>query len=61
VQVDPRVLVTGEADIAQLAGLTRLDERGVGAFVVEDPVGILVAEDLMVLDQVDPVGLQPTP
>ena len=56
--MDARVLVAGEADVAELARLPRLEERRVGAVVVEDAVRILVADDLVVLDQVDAVGLQ---
>ena len=58
VQMDVRVLVPGEADVAELARLPGLDQRRVGAVLVEDAVRILVADDLVVLDQVDAVGLQ---
>ena len=58
--MNARVLVAGEADVAELSRLSRLDERSVGAVVVEDAVRILVAQDLVVLDQVDAVGLQAT-
>jgi predicted metalloprotease len=50
-----RVLETGEADVPELPRLARLHQRGVGALVVEDPVRVLVADDLVVLDEVDPI------
>lgn len=57
-EVDARVLVAGEADIAQLAGFFGLDERLHGAALGEDPIGVVVAQDLVMLDEVDPVGAQ---
>ena len=38
--------------------MSRLDQRGVGALVVEDPVRILEANDLVMLHQIDAIGLQ---
>ncbi len=58
VQMDVRILVTGEADVAQLAGLARLHERRVRAVVVEHAVRVLVAKYLVMLHQVDAVGLE---
>jgi hypothetical protein len=46
VEVDARVLVSGEADVAQLAGALRVSERGVRAFLVGDAVRIIVGEAL---------------
>jgi hypothetical protein len=54
--VNPRVLVAGESDEAQLAGPARLQERGVGALLVEDAVRVVEAKDLVVLHQIDAVG-----
>jgi hypothetical protein len=45
--MDPRVLLAGEADIPEFPRPARVDERRVGALLVEDPVRILVAEDLV--------------
>jgi len=58
VQVDARILVPGEADVAQLARCARLDQRGVRAFAIEHAVRIFEADHLVVLDQIDAVGLQ---
>ena len=59
VQMDVRVLVAGEADVAHLAGLLGLDHRLHGAALGEDAVRILEADDLVELQQVDVVGLEP--
>ena len=60
VEVDARVLVPGEADVAELPRLPPLDQRRVRSFLlVEDPMGILVADDLVMLHEVDAVGLEP--
>ena len=58
VQMDVRILVTGEADVAQLARLARLHERRVRAVFVEDAVRVVVAKDLVMLHEVDAVGLR---
>ena len=58
-EVDARVLVAREADVAQLAGLLGLDERFHGAALSEDAVRVVVAEDLVMLDEVDVVGAHP--
>src|SRR5207253_8354339 len=55
---DPRILVTGEPDVADLAGLARVEERAVRAFLVENAVRILVAQNLVMLNEIDMVGLQ---
>ena len=52
--------LAGEADVAQLAGAARVEQGEVRAFaVVEDAVGIVEADDLVVLDEIDAVGAQP--
>src|SRR5438045_2873422 len=56
--MDARILVSGEADVAELARLARLDERSIRTLGVEDPVRILETDHLVVLDQIDAVGLQ---
>ena len=50
--------MSGESDIAKLAGFTRLDQCGVGAIFGEDAMWILKANNLMMLDQVDAVDLK---
>src|SRR5664280_1408911 len=52
-QMDPRVLVPRKTDVAEFARLPGLHERGVGPFVIEDPVRVFVPEHLVVLDEVD--------
>ncbi len=58
VQVDSRVLVSGKADVAKLTCLTRLHERGIGAFRTEDSMRVLEADDLVMLHEIDAVGLE---
>src|SRR5882672_11867767 len=58
VEVDARILMSSEACVAELAGGARFYERRVRAIVIEDPVRILEADHLVVLDQVDAVGLK---
>ena len=50
VQVNVRVLVAGEADVAELAGPLRFEERLHRAAFGEDTVGVLVADDLVMLE-----------
>src|SRR3954462_4900242 len=57
--MDLRILVPGEPDVTELPRLSRLEQGGVRAFLVEDAVRILEAQDLVVLHEIDPVGLQP--
>jgi hypothetical protein len=52
--------VTGEADVTQFAGELRFQESGMGALLVEDAVWVFVAEDFVVLHEVDAVDAQPT-
>jgi hypothetical protein len=59
VQVDARVLVPGEAQVAHLPRGLRLHERGVRPVLGEDPVRVLVAQHLVVLHEVDAVGAEP--
>lgn len=56
--VDCRALVSCEADIAQLALLARLQHRLERAAIGEHPAGIVGADDLVELQQVEVVGLQ---
>ena len=58
-EVDVRALVTGEADVAQLARLLRLQHRLQSPARREDAVRVLHADDLVELQQVDVIGLQP--
>ena len=58
VQVDRRILMAGEPDVSDLASRARVLERAIGALVVEHPIGILEPDDLVMLDEVDAVGLE---
>jgi hypothetical protein len=58
--MDPRVLVPRETDIAEFSRFPGLHERGIGPFVIKDPVGVLVSEHLVVLDEIDHVDLEAT-
>src|SRR5262249_60717752 len=58
VQGDMRAHAHSEADVAERARLARLDERRVGTVCSENAMRMLVAENLVVLDQVDAVGLE---
>jgi hypothetical protein len=44
--------VSGEAYISNLSRFTRLHERGVGSFFVEDAVRVFEANDFVMLDEV---------
>src|SRR5215207_1921003 len=57
--MNQRVLMPGEADVADLAGLLRVEHCNLGAILSENAVGILQANDLMMLEQIDTVRLQP--
>jgi hypothetical protein len=59
VEVNARILVAGEPDEPQLAGLPRLDERAVRAFLVEDAMRVLVSKHLVMLHEIDTVGPPP--
>ena len=56
-QVDARVLVAREADVADLAGLARF-EGGLDAAFVEDPVRVVVVDHLVELPEVEVIRLQ---
>ncbi len=49
----------GEADIPELACLLRVDERAIGAVIVEDAMRIVIPDDLVMLHEVEAIGLQP--
>src|SRR5205823_758082 len=53
------ILVSREADIPDLAGSLCVDKRTIGAFVVEDSMRIVIAQDLVMLHEIDAIGLQP--
>ena len=55
VQMDVRILVAGKSDVADFAGLARFEHGGVRAFLIEDAVRILKAEDLVMLHEIDVV------
>src|ERR1700686_3890418 len=57
--MDFRALVTGESDIAYLAGLSRLEHRFNRAARSENQLGVGVANDFAKLNQIDSIGLQP--
>src|SRR6266481_483934 len=57
--MDSRILVSGETDITQFARVASLDQSGIGAFGIEYAMGIFKAQNLVMLDQVDAVDLQP--
>ena len=59
VEVNVGMFVSCKANEADLSGFLRLDERLVGAFFVEDTVRVLVPQNLMMLHQIDVVGLKP--
>jgi len=58
VQMDPRVLVPRETDIAQFSSFSGLHERGIRPFVIKDPMRVFVTEHLVVLDEIDHVDLE---
>ena len=57
-QMHHRILVPGEADVANLAGLLRFQQR-IHHALVEEPVRIFHADVLVILHQVHLVRLQP--
>src|SRR5664280_3735078 len=52
IQMDPWVLVPRETNIAEFSRFPSLDERGIGPFVIKDPVRVFVPEHLVVLDEI---------
>src|SRR4029453_9233699 len=59
VQMDVGILVSCEADIPDLARSLRVDERTIGAFLVEDSMWIVVPQNLVMLHEIDAIGPQP--
>ena len=57
-QVDQRVLVPGEADVANFASLLRFEHRLHGTAFGKDAVRVFEADHFMELHQVDVVGLE---
>jgi hypothetical protein len=55
-QVNLGVLLSREADEANLPRLARFFHRFVRAVLAEDPVGVLHTEHFVVLNEVDHVG-----
>ncbi len=49
--------MAGETDEAELAGIARFDQRGVGALFVEDAMRIFEAKYLVMLNQIDVIDL----
>src|SRR5450759_979958 len=60
IQMDSWVLVPRETNIAEFSRLPSLHERGIGPFVIKDPVRVFVPEHLVVLDEIDHVDLEAT-
>src|SRR5208337_2098960 len=56
-QMNVRVLMPCESDIAELAGLFRLQSRFERAVGAENAVGVTRANDFMKLDEVDHIRL----
>ena len=56
--MDVRVFVSRKSDVADLARFFRFQQGGIRAFLIEDPIGVFVAQNFVVLDEVDVVGLQ---
>src|SRR5580700_3080874 len=57
--MDFGTLVTGESDIAYLAGLSRLEHRFNRAARSENQLGVGGANNFVKLNQIDSIGLQP--
>ena len=55
VQVNAWILVTGKSDVANFPGRPRFNQGGIGAFLVKDPVGIFVSENLVMLYEIDTI------
>ena len=54
--MDVGILVSREADIPDLARSLPVDERTIGAFLVEDSMWIVIPQDLMMLYKIDAIG-----
>ena len=59
VEMNVRVFMSRKPDEAQFAGLASLDERRVRSFLIKDSVRVFIAQDFVMLNEVDVVGLQP--
>src|SRR6266850_3743843 len=57
--MDVGILVSRKADIPNLARSLPVDERTIGAFLVEDSMWIVIPQDLVMLHEIDAIGLQP--
>src|ERR1700734_463925 len=58
IQMNMRVLVPGESDVANLACLPGIEESFISSAFGEYAVGIVESDNLMVLYQIDVIGLQ---
>src|ERR1700676_2669282 len=56
--MDVGILVPREADVPELACIAPVDERPIGAFVVEDSMRIVIPQDLVMLHEIDAIGLE---
>src|SRR5262245_35941179 len=54
-----RILMTSESDETNLSRLARFEQRRVCTFFSKDAMRIFVAQNLVMLDQIDMIGLQP--
>src|SRR5437868_1574574 len=50
--------MSGESDVAKLAGLAGRDQRGIGPFLIKNTMRIFEAKNFMMLDKIDAVELQ---
>src|ERR1700687_4910935 len=57
--MDVGILLSREADISDLARSLPVDERTIGAFLVEDSMWIVIPQDLVMLHEIDAIGPQP--
>ena len=57
-QMNPGVLVPRETDITEFSRFAGLHERGIVPFVIKNPVRVFVTDHFVVLDEIDPVGLE---
>ena len=58
VEMDMRILVSGESDVAGFASFAGVEHSFLGATLGEDTVGVFEADDLVMLDEIDVIGLQ---
>src|SRR5258708_20661778 len=57
--MDVGIFVSREADIPYFASSLPVDERAIGAFLVEDSMRIVIPQDFVMLHEIDAIGLQP--